>query len=331
MAIVTLDCKEGYSASHDLLTGWDYTRIAMVEDLAYGGSTDDLITQAEAALSATYDPSPGSITGVVGQRGSKYNMGSGGVTVYLKAFVPDVVGPNSVEFRIVYRGYPILVYEFDGSLNQIEANIDVNQNPIAVSYTYNSSYGTTSNGGDSNKANHRYVQSVLVQRDEPEPVFTVRFLVVTGNLSTHVRGQDLNLFNANATDCMTAIGSFSGTCNDDTYTIGIITGTKHQWKIVRVTGVSRDQGLTYEASMSFQFRPSGWDKTVTFINPDTGQPPPDLVVSTVKVTDPAFPQYAGIPPTATPDIGSTIAATADESTFPSFGDAMNATFPLVKN
>lgn len=330
MAIVTLDIEEGHAASHDLMSGWDYTRVAMIESLGFSSSTDDLIVQAEVALIAAADPSDGSINGTVGGRGTKYKMGSSGANVFLKSFSHEVISPNCVKSRIIYRGYPILVYDFDASLNQRESNIDVKKNVISVSYTYPADYGSDGNGGDTQKAGKRFVQGKFSQRDEFEAAFTVHFLVVAGNLTVHARGQTLTLTNDNATNLMTAIGAYNGCCNDDVYTIGVITGTKHQWQI-RVRGVSHDQGLTYEASMSFLYRPSGWDKTETFINPDTGGPPPDLIISTKKVTDSDWPEYAGIPPASTPDIGQTIAATADEATFPSFGDVSGATFPTVQN
>jgi hypothetical protein len=323
MATVQVDIEEGYSASHDLLSGWDYTRVGLVDELPVGLSTDDLITQAEAIMIS-----------VVGDRGTKYQMGSSGIFVYLKAFVPEIRSPNCVMFRIVYHGYPLLQYEFDAALTQIESNVDTNSTPIATSYKYPTHYSDTA------KAGHRFVQGAMVARDENEPVFSVTFMVVRGSITVFIRGKQFMLFNANATDMMTVIGAFGGTCNNDVYTIGQITGTKHQWKIVKVSSTSPDQGLTYYAKMYFQFRHVGWDKTVTFIDPGTGQPPPDLILSTVKVTDNTFPQYAGIPPvgadqividSGTPDIGSTIAFTVSESKFPSFGDVQNATFPIVAN
>lgn len=322
MASITLDIEEGHSASHDLISGWDYTRAAMVEGLSPALSTDDLIVQSEALLVAA-----------VGNRGSRYQMGSSGIYVYLKAFVPEIIvgsdllPTGAVKYRIVYRGYPILLYEFDGALNQVEANLDTNGTIIAVSYTYPANYNT----GNTSLAGTRQIQSVLIQRDEPEPIFSFSFLVTSGSLSVHIRGHDFILTNANATDIMSAIVAFSGTCNDATYTIGVIVGTKHQWKIVHVAADSKDQGLTYYAKMYMQYRPSGWDKTATFINPDTGRPPADLIVSNVKVTDSQFPQYAGNQSTGTPDIGSTLAFTVDESTFPSFGSYPGATFPDVNN
>ena len=89
--------------------------------------------------------------------------------------------------------------------------------------------------------------------------------------------------------------------------------------MINVKGHSDDQGLTYQAEMSFHYRPSGWDATATYISRYTGQPPGDAVISTVKASDNTFPQYAGNYAAGTPDIGQTLAATADESTFPSFG------------
>jgi hypothetical protein len=333
MATVQLDFEEGFSASHDFLTGWDYTRMAIVEGIPTTTSTDDLITQAELLLTNTPDPSSGSLTGIIGTRGSKYSMGDSGIHVYLKAFVPEIKSPNCVMFRIVYRGYPKLTYSLGGSLNQIESNLDVNQNPIIVSYTYNSSYGSMNNGGGTPAfAGQRQIQGVMTPRDSYEPAFSVKFLIVAGsNLSAYIRGQNYTITNGDGTSLMTLVGMFKGTCNNAPYQIGIINGTKHQWKIVDVTGTSDDQGLTYIVTMTFQFRPTGWDKTVTFINPDTGMPPPDLILSTVQVTDGTFPQYASKPGASTVvDIGATIAATADESTFPSFGFT-GTTFPDVNN
>lgn len=345
----TFDVKEGFSASHDLLTGWDYTRVVVQEDIDDEGtafsSTDDLINWAEGLLIAHADPSVGSISGFVGDRGSSYQMGDDGPIVYLKAFVPEVLSPTAIKWMIVYRGFPLLAYEGDGALGSFESNLDNRANSstgslgntITVSYTYPANYGQDDNGGDTSKAGKRYIQSVFLQRDSFEPVFSVRFLIVRGDLVTRIRGVDNPpLVDRPATELMTAIVMYTGTCNDDDWTIGVLTGSPHQWKIIRVAASSRDQGLTYDATMSFQYRERGWDKTATFINPDTGLPPPDLKRSTViDVSDPRFPEYAGIPPATTPDIGQTIAATADESTFPKFGTFANGgagpLFPDVVN
>jgi hypothetical protein len=50
--------------------------------------------------------------------------------------------------------------------------------------------------------------------------------------------------------------------------------------IEKVSGISRDQGVTYEVTLSMRFNPATWDPQVTFINPDDGKPPPDLVAGT---------------------------------------------------
>ena len=288
-AQVDLDFIESASASHHISNGWAVTRVAVVTGLnpAATDTTGGLFQEALAALIA-----------VVGDRGSACPDIS--VPTYLEEFIPELLGADCCKIRIVYRGYPLPTTEFDGVFSQVETNIDAAGNPITVSYTYPSDYSL-----DPRKAGKTFPQGALVPTDVNEPVFTIKFMVVPGLLSFFTAaiplpaGVTVDPYRTmSATEWISLLSwYYTGKVNNASYLIGVILGQARQWKITKVSGVSKDGGRSYEASMSFQLRVPNWDTQATFINPDDGKPPADLVANTgyyspqilQAVTFPTFP------------------------------------------
>lgn len=306
MAVVELDILEGTAASHKLNEGWTITRVATVTELNPNGSMDtaQLLQAAEAAVVA-----------LTGPRGSPCPNLS--VLTYLDQFLPEMISHQAVKMRIVYKGYPLPQFEFEASLNQVEANLDVNQVPIVVSYTYPDDYAL-----DPRKSGLKVFQGGLVQVPTPEASFTIHFIIVpTFRLNVTIRGTHyVSNGTWTSTDIFSAIALYEGTTNRLAYSFGKITGDSHQWLVTRVRGISRDGGLTYEASITYQYREQRWDPLVVYINPDDGKPPSDLIYKDpYQNGSPGNFQYAD----NTHDIGATLANVLVESDFIDFAFAGN--------
>ncbi len=268
MPIVTLDTLEGTSGSHDLSRGWEWTQVAIVEDLE-PDTTSNLLQAAERA-----------VVQQVGGRGSQCRDLA--IPNYLASFNVDLPSATSAKVRIVYRGYPIAVFEFGGGLNQRETNLKLDGSPVVLQYTYPSDYDL--DGTPSQRAGKTQKQSGLFPVGMSEPVITVRFTIAAGG------GQNSS----------TLMGQYKtgyeGYVNKSTYTLGGITGQPHEWLIEQVTGTTADGGLSYQAAVTFHLRrkaanfPGGWDTRATFVNPDTGVPPTDLVENTGMMSFPSYPE-----------------------------------------
>lgn len=252
---VEVDILEGTAASHDLVSGWEITRIAIVTGLSASATSPAKIAAAETAVIA-----------VTGDRGAVCPTIA--VPTYLVRFVHELVGDGTTDkVKILYKGYPRAVYEFDGSLNQVETNLDSNGDPIEVSYTYPANYPL-----DEQKRNILVTQGGFITRAVPEPIFTVRWV----QTAIVVEEEPWT-----ATDAMTQLKlDYEGKVNDAEYSIGRLTGSARTWLIEKISGTTRDGGLTYEAAMTFHYRGNTWDTQVTFINPDDGLPPADLIANT---------------------------------------------------
>lgn len=253
-AEVYLDLINGATAMHHIQSGWTITRLAVVIGLETplgGWTTGKLLDAAEDVLIA-----------VVGDRGTP--CPDIPVPNYLEQFVPEIVSPDVVKYRIVYKGFPRPRYELDGTLSQVESNKDSSGNLIVLSYTYPSGY--TLNPVNAGK----YVeQGGMISRPIPEMSFTVRFTIIGGNVG---------LGAWNATEMATWFcDKYMGKVNSNEYWIGKVKGEPRQWLVDKVRGVSQDGGVTYEMQMTFHYRRTTWDQLVVFINPDDGKPPPDLL------------------------------------------------------
>lgn len=245
---VYLDLLEGAAGSHHIVAGWGITRVATITGLkpVWVGQQDtgQLLQQALTEL-----------VKITGERGSP--CPSIGVPTYLEQFIPEVVTPEVVKIRIVYKGYPAAQIEFDTCLTQVETNVDKDGNLISVQYKYPSNYVL-----DPRKAGKTIPQGGFVTRPKGEPKYSVRFMATSGLAS------------------VTALCAMEGYVNKSAWPVGTIPGAARTWLCSSVRAVSKDGGFSYEICMTFQYREEGWDPLVVFINPDDGKPPPDLVIGT---------------------------------------------------
>ena len=256
---VTVDLV-GAVSSHSLMGGWDVTRGAVVENLNVNGGlgTADIVQLAEAALISTLiNMGEGS-----GDRGSQWR--AFGVPVILKSFDHEVISANAVRSKIHYKGLPVVVLEVDSCLGQIQTNLDMDGHPITVAYQYPADYP-----GD-----HKWVtgapivQGGLVSLDVPERIISLRATLVdqvSGGVMTTALSQ------------LNTLSALIGKLNDASFTILEFTGLARTWRVDKARGTSDDGGRTYKFDIVFHYREATWDDPVTFINPDTGKPPPDLV------------------------------------------------------
>ena len=274
---VQLDTLEGANARRNITGGWSITQVAVVTGLN-ASHTDDTAELYDAAIKA--------VAAITGDRGSQC-VSIADVPTYLEEFIPEIMNLETVRVHIIYKGYPAPVYEFDGALTQIETFRFKDGTPIVTTYTYPTGYPINPARLNPDGSGRTLTQGCKVPMPLCEPCFTVHWIVTAGTLAGYG--------DVSATDMMTHYGSMEGKVNASTYTIGIVVGTARQWMITRVHGVSRNGGVTFEASMTFQFRggwvvnadpdhvppiagvPRSWDPVATFVNPDDGNPPPDLV------------------------------------------------------
>lgn len=53
-------------------------------------------------------------------------------------------------------------------------------------------------------------------------------------------------------------------------------GKKHQWLCTRIDSLTEDNGASWTVDYEFQFNPDGWDPDVSYVDPRTNKPPPDV-------------------------------------------------------
>jgi hypothetical protein len=195
------------------------------------------------------------------------------VPTFLQAFVPTILSANVVMVAIKYKGYPLPVYDFDSNMNQIPTNKDINGTEFTVEYTYPA---TQDFQFDPKLLGKTQTQGGLLSLPVPEPIFAVKWIVVSGATSANLQMDALK-------------ATYEGKINNNAVSI-FVGGTsyaKHSVLIEKVSGRTSDGGITYEATMVFHVKPTppggtsgGWDPQATFINAGDGMPPPDLVDGT---------------------------------------------------
>lgn len=263
-ATVEIDILEGAAFQHSVESQYDVTRVAVVRGL----NPDSDMDTGELMLAAV-----DAVIEVTGGLGSR--LASIPYPNYIQRFVPELMkGEKDAKVSIIYRCYPLPQYDFDAASGQIETNVDRDDTAIEVAYTYPDDYQL-----DSRKAGRTIIQGGLVQAPQRESTVTVRFVITAGYLPALViDGAAYTIYGyVGATSIMTMLMRLQGRLISGTFTLNNLTGGDRCWLIERVSGQSKDGGRTYSAAITLHLRPQGWDPTVTFINPDDGKPPPDLV------------------------------------------------------
>jgi hypothetical protein len=140
-------------------------------------------------------------------------------------------------------------------------------------------------------------QGGIIRRPTAEALFIVRFIIAPGIEIPQPSTGTL------AMQQMTWLKQkYEGLVNKVTYTVGLLSGPPRCWLIEKVSGISRDGMLTYEAAMTLHYKPvpptpaagwggmtpGGWDQSATYIDPNTGMPPVDLTIGPVVSPVPAW-------------------------------------------
>src|SRR4051812_7039673 len=115
MSTLYVDIVESCGGVHHIIAGWAITRVAAVTGITPSPNatqdTGQILSQAMAALEADSR---------IGPRGTACpNIA---VPTYLEQFIPEVVTPDLVRVRIVYKGFPKAIYEFDSALDTVQSN-----------------------------------------------------------------------------------------------------------------------------------------------------------------------------------------------------------------
>ena len=265
---ITLDVMEGAAEVQDFDVPFDFTRVAVVEGLN-ASATDTTAGLFQEALLA--------VAGLVG--------GLGAIVIdisyptYLARFTPELLSATAVKVKITYRSYPLPQYEFDTCINQIQTNVTwKSKTPILVYYTYPDSH-TLPDGStfwfDERLLGTEQTQNALVPLPLYESIVTVKFTVTAGSApSLTIEGKTVPV-SGSATNIVTALKMLEGHVADAAASIGNLYGGARCWLFERVNARSRNAGITYEVVMSVHLRKIGWDPTATFIDKESGLPPPD--------------------------------------------------------
>jgi len=288
MSTVTWNLFNGAEAVRHIQSGYAITRVALVTGLtsAQGRPDVNILNDAVAAVST-----------FIGQRGSPCSYVT--VPTYLEQFIPELVNQTTVRVRVVYKGLPAISVDVDSALSQVDTNLDYTGTSVYTEYAYPAGYLL-----DPAKAGKTHRQGGLMHRPTWEPAFTVKFPItatlrvfgpitipVVSNITT---GPGLNYTN-DIHHYVACLAALVGKVNDATYEFMRINGAARTWMVTKFLATSSDGDLTFNAALTLQYREATWDPYAVFINPDTGQPPSDLVKGTgiVQVKIPqavAFPQ-----------------------------------------
>lgn len=293
---VQTDFRDGTQAMHRLNEGWQFNQVCEVYGLTTQSPTsvEDLRNDAEAGVVAIF-----------GNRGSPGPMMSSGVSgvmvnTIIDSFEFDLESPDFCIVKINYKGYPLPTMSIDGAQGHIESNLDVNGNPIYVSYTYKNDYGTnptpSSNspvGNDPTLSGTTDVVSKLIDKPVFEATVTIAFMIVppcilggrtvnSAAIASYLAAQ-ANEVNINLYDPTGVSTLYPGS--------GYLLGAPYCWLLETPHFDTHDGQVTFWGKLTFHLRAVTWNTTVTYVCRDTGEPPADLVPGTGQKT---VQEYAGV-------------------------------------
>lgn len=198
-------------------------------------------------------------------------------TAYLRTVTADTIDSDCIQLTLRYSEFlsSDTVVEFGGGVNQIETNKDVDDNLIGVKYYYPSDYPHSL---PENLPTDRIVEkTVTVMKNIPSTTMVIRKSVAWPN---------------GFLDIMTLKDTYEGALNDLGWTIGglaIPVLQARHWMCTGISGVSNNGGITYEMTYAFEKRSggvinamlnptgSGWYADIPYRDPNTGEPPDDIL------------------------------------------------------
>jgi len=231
--------------------GWELERVATVYGLTGTASAKILNATIVTGMPSLGDAHPGY---------------SG---AFLQEILPEALDDDTVKLRLIYRvpqlqrWQPSLdTVEVGGTLSQVDTNKyisaqdgdDITRSLISVQYAYPSDYEYS-----------QALQSKTVDQ--------------SGLVSKLIPEHSLIITKLEYTNPSPIAKNYIGTVNSGPWTLDL-TADARQWLCTGIIGRSDDGGTIYKTTYSFQYREDTWDVTVTFIDPYTGRPPPDVVDDT---------------------------------------------------
>ena len=191
-------------------------------------------------------------------------------TATLYEVQPISITATDIRCRFLYRDrWTDVNITVGATLIQEDTNVDRDGNAFRVGYTYPSDY-------------------------EPNEEWRDKEVFKGGTLSKLIP-QNTRVFNIREQfnpDALSRV--YTGTVN------GLPWGGDfaRQWLCTGITGVSADGGLHWDNTYSFQFKVEGWFARVVFTDPNTGDPPDDiiqdLVPQDIPIGPPDHPDLAGL-------------------------------------
>lgn len=183
---------------------------------------------------------------------------------FLERMIPEVIAPDAVRVRLVYRGFAELQIEFSSTLVPYPTNKDKDGNDMSVSYTFPDDYFNRQWRAKTDEA------VVTINLGKPETTVTLRYTAIANESQTA------------SEVVMSFIQTYMGKVNASTWES--FPGDARTWLCESVRANSRDGGTTYELALTFHYREQTWDEYVVYLRPDTGTPPSDLEADVGKKT-----------------------------------------------
>lgn len=231
-SIATLKLRNGHSGVTDA-KGWkELTRTAIIQ-----GLTGDGDARLDAALEVSGMPEIGDAHPHVSD-------------LKLKEIRPEAATPSVVKVRLVYRRLEPTSWEnpqdnpdymniqVGTTVSQVQSNLDVDGNPITVSYTPSGESEVTVSSLVTKTESRSTI--VIERRESSSPGDNSREYTNTVNIAgwRHDPGAQ-----------------------------------PRTWKCVSIVGRSDDGGDTYLVTYTFEFKADMWDFDVVYIDSSTGRPP----------------------------------------------------------
>jgi len=248
MSTVKLELLDG-QRGEKTASGWKLTRTAMVYGLT--GTASARLVAAVTAVEAE---------GI--EIGDAHPAQSDCVLI---SMTPEARASDVVHVTLSYSSEPAdqseanpddpdyAEIEVSSRCTQQETNKDVEWLPVTVRYTFPADYPIAEYAG------RVKVASPKIPFLKPETT-----IVYTRKETSEPTAKAVN---------------YVGKCNTGGWSLHP-SATARQWLCTGIVGRSSDGGATYRVTYEFQYRGATWDPTVMYIDPNTGEPPDDLVYGT---------------------------------------------------
>ena len=180
----------------------------------------------------------------------------------LRNITPETMEVDVVSLKLEYKTtrWSIPTYSLGGSVEQKQVNEDWEGDPIEVSYEFPDDYPELERAGKNETT------GVIVNKNVPRVVLQVK---------------RTEYFDLDGTTPITAdqilqrSKLYMGKVNSVQWNVDP-SADALTWLCTQITGVTRDYSFSFEVSYTFVYSDNEWRQRVTFIDPNTGKPPPGV-------------------------------------------------------